>query len=383
MKMTIKKSIAIVSAVAVAMAMFFGASASFKVSADATPTAVSLGNWDFLAKQHWHPKADEDANGNQGQVSTVVTSNNETLTFDQTGTGQTLSSSTACNGWSMNIVTNGWDCLWPDMNNGIQAFNPHVITATMPSIPISAGHIYTVKFKAKASSVKYAYAVINTIYEGEPKQITGDQLMKLTTTDQEFSYTFTNYCESPTFDFMLMLGAFFGKYDYAGNDRSDVITDLESNWKGTVVVSDFSITDYGVASDFVPTPSIYVDPDDTTKAPEASTAAPEVTTKADDNPATTAPVVTKAETQKFAKVTGVKAKNNKKGRVTVTWKKVTSAKKYQIKFGTKTYTSKKTKLVVKKGLKKGKSYSIKVRAMKSGSILAGPWSKAVKVKIKK
>lgn len=86
----------------------------------------------------------------------------------------------------------------------------------------------------------------------------------------------------------------------------------------------------------------------------------------------------------------VKAKNNKKKTVTVTWSKVSGAKGYQVQYAYSAPFSKKTKTVsvnkfVAKKLKKKKTYSFRVRAYKMNGKkkLYGKWSKVVRIKIKK
>lgn len=146
---------------------------------------------------------------------------------------------------------------------------------------------------------------------------------------------------------------------------------------GTLIISDIKMmgeagviktTDAPATTKKVVEPTTSGSSEVTTAAPEATTAAAEVTTAA-------------AVTQKLAMVTGVKAKNNKKGKVTVSWKKVTNAKKYQVKVGTKKKAVSKLKYVAK--VKKGKTVKIQVRALANGNYKAGAWSKAVKVKVKK
>lgn len=91
-----------------------------------------------------------------------------------------------------------------------------------------------------------------------------------------------------------------------------------------------------------------------------------------------------------SKPTKLKAKNNKKKTVTVTWHKVSDTYKYQVQYAYSAPFSKKTKtvasnkLVVKK-LKKKKTYSFRVRAYKMDGKrkVYGKWSKVVRVKIKK
>jgi hypothetical protein len=114
---------------------------------------------------------------------------------------------------------------------------------------------------------------------------------------------------------------------------------------------------------------------------EAPTTAPVVTTKT--NPTTKAPVTTKTVTvKKLGKVSKLTLKNPKKATVKIAWKKVANAKKYQIKVGTKSYDSTKTKkTVTNKKFKKGKKVTVKVRATATG-YKAGAWAKK-SIKIKK
>lgn len=74
------------------------------------------------------------------------------------------------------------------------------------------------------------------------------------------------------------------------------------------------------------------------------------------------------------------AKNVKGKKISAKWSKVSKATKYQVKIGSKTYTSKKTSFKSKK-LKKGKTYSVKVRAYMNKKW--SKWSNTKKVKIKK
>lgn len=126
----------------------------------------------------------------------------------------------------------------------------------------------------------------------------------------------------------------------------------------------------------------------TTEKPQTpTTRKPQVTTKK-------IPVTTKKpQTKKLAKPRQMKfksAKNDKKKRISLKWKKVNGATKYKVKWvlgrgkkvKTKTKSLKgKTTSYALKGLKKGKTYKVYIRAYnKSGW---GKWSRAKKVKIKK
>lgn len=125
----------------------------------------------------------------------------------------------------------------------------------------------------------------------------------------------------------------------------------------------------------------------TTRKPQVTTKKPQTTTKK-------IPVTTKKpQTKKPAKPRQMKfksAKNDKKKRISLKWKKVNGATKYQVKWvlgrgkkaKTKTKSLKgKTTSYALKGLKKGKTYKVYIRAYnKSGW---GKWSVVKKVNIRK
>ena len=205
-----------------------------------------------------------------------------------------------------------------------------------------------------------------------------NQIITLGTTDKTYTFTFTNWVSAKKIKTSIMLGAFNSQYDYAGNSVSDIITEKEVNWNGTVVVSDFTITDEGLNKEFVVEPPKPTQP---TQPSQPSQPSKPAVTPGNNNGGNNQPAVTKPVAKKLARVAKVKAKNNKAKTVKVTWRKVASAKKYEVKVGNKTYTAKKATLTVKK-LKKGKTYKIKVRAKATG-FKTGAWSKTVKVKIKK
>lgn len=129
-----------------------------------------------------------------------------------------------------------------------------------------------------------------------------------------------------------------------------------------------------------PATTVRVNP--TTKKPQIpTTRKPQVTTKKPQP--TTKPA--KPKKMKFKS-----AKNDKKKRISLKWKKVNGATKYQVKWvlgrgkkaktKTKSFKGKTTSCAFKR-LKKGKTYKVYIRAYnKSGW---GKWSSAKKVKIKK
>lgn len=89
----------------------------------------------------------------------------------------------------------------------------------------------------------------------------------------------------------------------------------------------------------------------------------------------------KPNVSKPAQVKSVKVKNLKGKKAKISWAKVKTATKYQVKIGSKKYTSKKNTYTVKKGLKKKKTYKVYVRAYNKAGY--GKWSKVKKVKITK
>ncbi len=390
MKKLFKKTLAGVIATALVITLAFGVASVKKASADGS---VALTNWSFFQAGMYNPGEPENA----GYLNSVVTSNGESITgwgYHDTST-QTQNATDGSNGFTMNIKTNGWDVLsWEKTPH---CFNPWSIEAIMPGTAMQDRHTYKVTFKAKAAPtgeapVKYLLMQFKTTVDGvemapydkAPMEAgSNNVLVKLSASNQTFTYIFTNYVGGEKLDTHFMLGAFNDTYDYAGNDVSDIMTSgKEVNFAGTVQVSDFAIED--VSGD-VPTketePPLYT----TTQAPtQATTQAPTVAPKPTQAP-TKAPETTKAPTKKkLDKVTKVKVKCVKKKTIKVTWKKVKNAKKYQIKVGNKTYSiKKKTKKIIKnKKFKKGKKIKVKVRATATG-YKAGAWSKTVKKKITK
>lgn len=77
-------------------------------------------------------------------------------------------------------------------------------------------------------------------------------------------------------------------------------------------------------------------------------------------------------------VTITKAENVKAKKIKVTWKKVAGATKYQVKIGKGRYSTTKCKYVKKK-LRKGKTYTVNVRAYVDGKWRKWTFNKKVKV----
>lgn len=386
MRKIFNKVIAGVTTVALVATLLVGISVTDTVKAEETP--VTLDKWTFVQggqfsdTELWNVAyiTSVTMNGTNEVINGWVKGNDAIPADSDPSFNQEITASAESNGFKLVIENNSQDKDW-----GNDRINPWTIRAEMRSVAIEPGHTYTVSFKAYANKKKYCYVAFGSNIEGaapygEDLVAGSNQLIALSTSAADFSYTFTNWAEAETMSITLNLGAFNSQNDYAGNDVSSIITSVESMWGGDVYISDFTITDAGEHPDYVATPD-WLNPTDapSTPAPETTTVAP--TTPAPTEAPTVAPT-TPVKVKKLAKVKKVRARNNKKRTVKITWKKVKNAKKYQVKVGKKIYKTKKTKLTVKK-LKKGKKYTIRVRAMKRKGYKAGAWSKKVKVRIKK
>lgn len=383
MRKVFNKALAGVTSATLIATLALGVNFTNTVKADEAKSADTV--WSFTQGGQYNPKEPD----NTGYIKSVSVGNETLANWERDkSTKQTQTASKATTGFTLNIENTGWDAGW---NNNPVDINPWAVEASN-TIEAKAGHIYKVSFKAKASKTKYGYVAFGTDivtnaatgatltpYDQAPIEMSDDatnQIITLGTTDKTYTFTFTNWVSAKKIKTSIMLGAFNSQYDYAGNSVSDIITEKEVNWNGTVVVSDFTITDEGLNKEFVvepPKPSQPTQPTQPTTKPSV--------TPGNNNGGNNQPAVTKPAAKKLARVAKVKAKNNKAKTVKVTWKKVANAKKYEVKVGNKTYTAKKATLTVKK-LKKGKTYKIKVRAKATG-FKTGAWSKTVKVKIKK
>ena len=370
MRKVFNKVLAGITATTLVASLAIGVGVSSSVKA--ADTAVALSNWSFVQGGQYSPTEE----GNEGYIGSVTMNGTGEkidgwLTKGEESVNQEKSATKSATGFDMVINNNGWDCQWKD-NTGFPTdrINPWSIQA-INQTSMTPGHIYTVSFKAHADKKKHAYVAFGTEtkdlapYDQVPVEFANDasnQIITLGTKDKTFTFTFTNWVSASTLKTTLMLGAFDAQADFAGADVSNIITEVEKCWKGTVSVSDFTITDKGQNPDFIVEPPKPTQPTQPTKPSQPAQPA---------QPAA----------KKLARVAKVKAKNNKAKTVKVTWRKVANAKKYEVKVGNKTYTAKKATLTVKK-LKKGKTYKIKVRAKATG-FKTGAWSKTVKVKIKK
>ena len=380
MRKVFNKALAGVTSATLIATLALGVNFTSTVKADEAKSVDTV--WSFTQGGQYNP--DEPAN--TGYIKSVSVGNETLANWERDkSTKQIQTASKASTGFTLDIENTGWDAGWG--NNPVD-INPWAVEASN-TIEAKAGHIYKVSFKAKASKKKYGYVAFGTDivtnaatgatltpYDQAPIEMSDDatnQIITLGTTDKTYTFTFTNWVSAKKIKTSIMLGAFNSQYDYAGNSVSDIITEKEVNWNGTVVVSDFTITDEGLNKEFVVEPPKPTQPSQPTTKPSV--------TPGNNNGGNNQPAVTKPAAKKLARVAKVKAKNNKAKTVKVTWRKVANAKKYEVKVGNKTYTAKKATLTVKK-LKKGKTYKIKVRAKATG-FKTGAWSKTVKVKIKK
>lgn len=369
MRKVFNKALAGVTSATLIATLALGVNFTSTVKANEAKSADTV--WSFTQGGQYSIKEP----GNTGYIKSVSVGNETLANWERDkSTKQTQTASKASTGFTLNIENTGWDAQWSDVTGyPTNRINPWAVEASN-TVEAQAGHIYKVSFKAKASKKKYGYVAFGTDivtdqatgatltpYDQAPIKMSdaaSNQIITLGTTDKTYTFTFTNWVSAKKIKTSIMLGAFYAQYDYAGEDVSNIITEVENNWNGTVVVSDFTITDEGLNPEFV------VEPPKPSQPSKPSQ-----------------PAVTKPAAKKLARVAKVKAKNNKAKTVKVTWRKVANAKKYEVKVGNKTYTAKKATLTVKK-LKKGKTYKIKVRAKATG-LKTGAWSKTVKVKIKK
>lgn len=383
MRKVFNKALAGVTSATLIATLALGVNFTSTVKADEATTVDTV--WSFTQGGQYNPREPE----NTGYIKSVSVGNETLANWERDkSTKQTQTASKASTEFTLNIENTGWDAQWSDVTGyPTNRINPWAVEASN-TIEAKAGHIYKVSFKAKASKKKYGYVAFGTEtddlmpYDKAPLEMSDDatnQIITLGTTEKKFTFTFTNWVSAKNIRTSIMLGAFDAQYDYAGEDVSSIIKEVENNWSGTVVVSDFTITDEGLNKEFVVEPPKPTQPSQPSQ-PTQPTTKPSVT-PGNNNGGNNQPAVTKPAAKKLTRVAKVKAKNNKAKTVKVTWKKVANAKKYEVKVGNKTYTAKKATLTVKK-LKKGKTYKIKVRAKATG-YTTGAWSKTVKVKIKK
>lgn len=375
MKTIFKKALAGVTTTALVASLLVGVNVTKTVKADDT---LTLANWSFYEGAASFRNGDDPYA--QRFYNSVTTTAGETQGKNFWNPGDNVSAeemtwntTKPADGFTADIMTTGWD---GDYNVSPRGDNPYLLRAYMNGISASVGHDYTISFTVEWNNAQNApeknimvgvsNAYGESVFKDDPSAVTHIKV------NSGSSYTYTQdftLWAGDTLDVSISYGAFLQQLDNG-------LTTEGTSAAGILKVSDLKITDKGQNKDYVPDPGdrpTVPSDDETTGNPNKDTN-PVVT---NPTPSTPTPGVTKT----LGKVKKVKAKNNKKGTVKITWKKVANAKSYQIKVGSKKYTSKKASKTVKK-LKKGKTYKVRVRAKATG-YKTGAWSKKVKVKIKK
>lgn len=303
------------------------------------------------------------------------------------GGEETWQTTKKATGFTADIANTGWDGEYEDGKKDAVGDNPYMLNAKMQQVKLKEGHYYTISMdlawtngeKAPEKNVQINIVDANTnTLDAQKVTIPSGQTKHYESTNNNDG-TFTVATQgTDTINITVAMGAFLYSHDH-GKTTEDVAA------KGKLVMSNLKIVDEGAIPGYVPAPS----------KPEVTTPAGGNNNSGNNNSGNNnsgnnnggSNVVSGGNNggnagvaaKKLSKVKGLKVKNKKKGTIAISWKKVASAKKYQVKVGKKTYNTSKAKLTVKK-LKKGKKYTIKVRATASGYTSSAWASKKVKIK---
>ena len=254
MKKIFKKVLAGIMSATLVASLGIGACFTQNVMADDT---VELQPWTFMHQgvNNW---GEPD---NVGIITSAkLTDTDQTISDFPLTTDYKATASGVSTGFELAIANTGWDAQWSAGPNGEDLINPWSVQAMMKDVPMTAGHVYTVSFKAHATQKKYAYVAfgcsLDNVYlapydEAGLEEGSDNQIIAIGTVDKTYTYTFTNYVSASAFTTTLMLGAFVAQFDYVGNNISDIVTSLETAWSGTVYVSDFTITDNGLNPNYI------------------------------------------------------------------------------------------------------------------------------------
>ena len=236
------------------------------------------------------------------------------------------------------------------VNSGIEGDNDNIML--FKTITVPAGETKTYEFDVPVS----------------PDYLSNDIKVQLAYGSYYYSYELTQAVKAGK---VTEEAAKACKYAYAYGTSENV------NAHGTLAFTDISLMGEKYTQSVIPERQTPKAPTGNTNTAAPNTVAPKTVAPNTVAPTTAAPAVVAS---KPAQVKKVKAVNNAKKSVKVTWKKVKGAKSYQVKVGNKKYNAKKTNVKIKK-LAVGKSYKVQVRAKNAAGF--GKWSKAVKVTIKK
>ncbi|WP_448902519.1 fibronectin type III domain-containing protein [Eubacterium sp.] len=320
---------------------------------------------------------------------------------------QTTFKSTAVDNVSANISITGWQANWtaesaaPEdaivLNDNIWGEKPYQITSKI-NAKVVPGNTYKLKFTVNNgmmeadTTTKTEKNITITVNSGIEGDNDNTMLFKTITVPAgatetyEFDVPVSADYLSNDIQVQLAYGSYMYSYELTQAVKAGKVTEEAAkackyayaygtsekvNAHGTLAFSDISLMGEKYTQSVIPERQ-------TTKAPEKTT------TKAPTTPTTVAPTTAAPAAavvaSKPAQVKSVKAVNNAKKSVKVTWKKAKGAKSYQVKVGNKKYNAKKTNAKIKK-LAVGKTYKVQVRAKNAAGF--GKWSKAVKVTIKK
>lgn len=321
---------------------------------------------------------------------------------------QTTFKSTAVDNVSANISITGWQANWtaesaaPEdaivLNDKIWGEKPYQITSEI-NAKVVPGNTYKLKFTVNngmmeadttTKTEKNITITVNSGIEGDNDNIMLFKTITVpagATETYEFDVPVSPDYLSNDIKVQLAYGSYYYSYELTQAVKAGKVTEEAAkackyayaygtsenvNAHGTLAFTDISLMGEKYTQSVIPERQ-------TPKAPtgNTNTAAPNTVAPKTVAPTTAAPAVVAS---KPAQVKKVKAVNNAKKSVKVTWKKVKGAKSYQVKVGNKKYNAKKTNVKIKK-LAVGKSYKVQVRAKNAAGF--GKWSKAVKVTIKK
>lgn len=323
---------------------------------------------------------------------------------------QTTFKSTAVDNVSANISITGWQANWtaesaaPEdaivLNDKIWGEKPYQITSEIKA-KVVPGNTYKLKFTVNNgmmeadTTTKTEKNITITVNSGIEGDNDNTMLFKTITVPAgatetyEFDVPVSPDYLSNDIKVQLAYGSYYYSYELTQAVKAGKVTEEAAkackyayaygtsenvNAHGTLAFTDISLMGEKYTQSVIPPKQPTKDPTGNTNT---NTGAPKTGTPSTVAPTTAAPAVVAS---KPAQVKKVKAVNNAKKSVKVTWKKVKGAKSYQVKVGNKKYNAKKTNVKIKK-LAVGKSYKVQVRAKNAAGF--GKWSKAVKVTIKK
>ena len=326
---------------------------------------------------------------------------------------QTTFESTAVDNVSANISITGWQANWtlesavPEdaivLNDRIWGEKPYQIKSEI-NAKVVPGNTYKLKFTVNNgmmeadTTTKTEKNITITVNSGIEGDNDNTMLFKTITVPAgatetyEFDVPVSADYLSNDIQVQLAYGSYMYSYELTQAVKAGKVTEEAAkackyayaygtsenvNAHGTLAFTDISLMGEKYTQSVIPPKQPTKDPTGNTNTGAPKTGTPSTVAPSTVAPTTAAPAVVAS---KPAQVKKVKAVNNAKKSVKVTWKKVKGAKSYQVKVGNKKYNAKKTNVKIKK-LAVGKSYKVQVRAKNAAGF--GKWSKAVKVTIKK